>query len=678
MTSEQKKRVGCLGSGRLYQTVKSYLQQEYQLLEIDSINELAGQAPECSMILYCDDQWHFQTQHRINQQCLSLGIPWLRAYCEFGTGIIGPCVDPSEAGCVACVELRRRAAMRDATDFVLLCQQDEKEKRVREQPWLTNSHLEMLAQLVVQEVFAYLNTPDTMQTRRALLDLDLDTLHYQRHRFLPEPECPACGSMLPDTPEAATIMLQSRLKLSPSTYRIRKLSAHAKEIFETYVDVKTGLVPALVKDPNYSIAMTTAWIGISDGGEGHSQMSGTGRTLSYEQSQLAAIAEALERYGGQRPKTKRTTVEATYRELGEQALDPTTLGLHTAEQYRLLGFRYIPYHPDQLCSWVWGYSFQREAPILVPKHVGYYGWLRLGAKPADGGTSSPEQSAFVYEISNGCALGNCLEEAIFYGILEVAERDAFLMTWYAQLSVPRLDPRSATNPEVSLMLENIESASGYTIHVFNTTLDHGVPCCWVMAVDEQERDGMPKALCAAGSHPNPELAVINALQELEMMVKRPFDDFQTSREKALDMLIDPLSVTEMEHHSLLYYLPEAFERLSFLYDSPGIPQTFQEAFSDFYNYEPTLDLRDDLTALIDHYALCGIDIIVVDQTTPEHAAQDFHCAKVIMPGLLPMTFGHQHRRNTGFQRLYHLPAQLGYREGPLTDADINPHPHPFP
>jgi len=228
------------------------------------------------------------------------------------------------------------------------------------------------------------------------------------------------------------------------------------------------------------------------------------------------------------------------------------------------------------------------------------------------------------------------------------------------------------------MLENMESASGYTIHVFNTTLDHGIPCCWVMAVDEQERDGMPKALCAAGSHPNPELAVLNALQELEMMVKRPFDDFQTSREKALEMLIDPLSVTEMEHHSLLYYLPEAFERLSFLYDSPGTPQTFQEAFSDFYNYEPTLDLRDDLTALINHYALRGIDTIVVDQTTPEQAAQDFHCVKVIMPGLLPMTFGHQHRRNTAFQRLSHLPAQLGYREGPLTDADINPHPHPFP
>src|SRR5436305_11690164 len=116
MTSKQKKRIGCLGSGRLYQAVQSYLEQEYELLDIEGIGELASQVPGCSMILYCDDQWHFQMQHQINQQCLRFRIPWLRAYCEFGTGIIRPCVNPEEAGCVACVELRRRAAIRDATD----------------------------------------------------------------------------------------------------------------------------------------------------------------------------------------------------------------------------------------------------------------------------------------------------------------------------------------------------------------------------------------------------------------------------------------------------------------------------------------------------------------------------------------------------------------------------------
>src|SRR5256885_13301337 len=84
MTSKQNKRIGCLGSGRLYQAVLSYLQQKeadreypqcsglkYQLVDILSVEDLAKQAPECSMILYCDDQWHFQTQHEINRLCLT-------------------------------------------------------------------------------------------------------------------------------------------------------------------------------------------------------------------------------------------------------------------------------------------------------------------------------------------------------------------------------------------------------------------------------------------------------------------------------------------------------------------------------------------------------------------------------------------------------------------------------
>ena len=72
------------------------------------------------------------------------------------------------------------------------------------------------------------------------------------------------------------------------------------------------------------------------------------------------------------------------------------------------------------------------------------------------------------------------------------------------------------------------------------------------------------------------------------------------------------------------------------------------------------DLRDDLQAVIDRYLGTGLDVIVVDQTTPEHRAGGFSCAKVIIPGTLPMTFGHHHRRVTGLPRLYEIPRMLGY------------------
>src|SRR5699024_3898192 len=68
----------------------------------------------------------------------------------------------------------------------------------------------------------------------------------------------------------------------------------------------------------------------------------------------------------------------------------------------------------------------------------------------------------------------------------------------------------------------------------------------------------------------------------------------------------------------------------------------------------------------------------VDQTTAEHRAEGFSCAKVIVPGLVPMTFGHDYRRLTGLPRLLTVPRVLGHRERDLTPEELNPHPHPFP
>ena len=68
---------------------------------------------------------------------------------------------------------------------------------------------------------------------------------------------------------------------------------------------------------------------------------------------------------------------------------------------------------------------------------------------------------------------------------------------------------------------------------------------------------------------------------------------------------------------------------------------------------------------------------MVDQTAPEYLPCGLSCVKVIMPGMLPMTFGQQHRRIIGLERLHQLPFALGYQDHPLTEAEVNPHPHPF-
>ncbi|MCG6197318.1 YcaO-like family protein, partial [Anoxybacillus sp. LAT_38] len=124
--------------------------------------------------------------------------------------------------------------------------------------------------------------------------------------------------------------------------------------------------------------------------------------------------------------------------------------------------------------------------------------------------------SFVYETSNGCALGGSLEEAIFYGILEVVERDSFLMTWYAQLPIPRLDPYSANDQELRLMIERLRAVTGYDVYLFNSTMEYGIPSVWTLAKNRKQKG--VNLICAAGAHPDPVRAVKSSLHEIACLL----------------------------------------------------------------------------------------------------------------------------------------------------------------
>jgi ribosomal protein S12 methylthiotransferase accessory factor len=73
-----------------------------------------------------------------------------------------------------------------------------------------------------------------------------------------------------------------------------------------------------------------------------------------------------------------------------------------------------------------------------------------------------------------------------------------------------------------------------------------------------------------------------------------------------------------------------------------------------------------------------LDVVVVDQSTPELRRNGLHCVKVLMPGMLPMTFGYSFTRLAGLERALRVPSELGYTDRPLRPEELNAHPHPFP
>jgi ribosomal protein S12 methylthiotransferase accessory factor len=637
----------------------------------------------CRMVVTADDGWDTRARPAERDPIRDARVPWLPVRAELGRVVVGPVELPGVPGCVTCAETRRRLARKHPQGFDAVWHAHGAALRDQPSPLLTALAADLVAALVADEVDRVAGAPGasgTARTRCTLLYVDLRSLLVKAHRFLPDPRCPHCGGLPPDGPGPARITLRPRPKPAPGVYRVRPVEEEMDALLRTYVDDESGLLGTVSTGSEGGIAVASVPVNLRQG----QAESGFGLTRSYRASRLTAVLEGLERYGGTEPGGRRTVVRAGFREIADRAVDPRGLGLHCAQSYQRADFPFEPFDEDAQYRWVWAYSFARQEPILVPERAAYY-WL----PPAP-----DEPAPFAFDSSNGCAVGGCLEEAILHGILEVAERDAFLMTWYARMAVPLIDPRSAGSRAVPTMMRALEAQTGFQVRLFDTTLEQGIPCCWAMAVDPAERPAGPKAISAAGCHLDPAAAVEKALSELGPVLTRLMRDFPGERDRVRPMVDDPSLVKAMADHSLLYGLPETFDRFDFLTEGPvgpppgrfggdgsrtaGSRGTGLRApgirTTGFRNH----DLSDDLREVVARYLDCGMDVLVVDQTTPEHRAGGLSCVKVVIPGALPMTFGYDARRLEGLPRLHDVPGLLGRRQGRLDPRDVNPHPHPFP
>lgn len=643
--------VAVIGEGVLADNVCRKLSAPYKIVRQASLKQGIPQGAELALLL--QDSWYPSAHHEAEEVLRAAGIPWLRGFVLFGEGVIGPLVRPDTLGCSQCADMRSFMAGRDRREMWGLRQKLSEREGISRDAWASRTGLLQVAHLLAAETERVLQG-DRALTEGKLYSVNLKTLRSSLHFFLPNPLCPVCGQLPNDSPIAARISLKPSPKISADSFRCRPLDDMKEALVKDYLDYRTGLLNGKMIDLVTPFADVTVNQPLFTADE-----VSAGRTHSYVESELTAILEALERYGGMTPRGKRTVIRDSFNNLGDQAINPLKVGIHDKEQYERPRFPFKPFHPDRKIDWVWGYSLSQERPILVPELLAYYS---LGCG-----------NGFVYETSNGCALGGSLEEAIFYGILEIVERDAFLMTWYARLPLPRLDLRSADDRELRLMVDRMQTVAGFDLHVFNATMESGIPSVWALA--KNRKPAGVNLICAAGAHLDPIRAVKSSIYELAGMLLSLDEKFEANRETYVRMFHDSSQVRQMEDHSMLYGLPQAEERLRFLLDEDRPLRTFAEEFKPRKRHA---DLTDDLKDMLQVFSRLNLEVIVVNQTTPEMKRNGLHCVKVLIPGMLPMTFGHHLTRLTGLERVLRVPAELGYAQQPLTPEQLNPYPHPFP
>ena len=365
----------------------------------------------------------------------------------------------------------------------------------------------------------------------------------------------------------------------------------------------------------------------------------------------AAIGEAVDRYSliHFAPKWFR---DAPYQQLVGQALDIFSLTGLSSERRAQEGFRHrLQFDETTVFRWVKGYSLTNARKILVPLQlITLYHWAQ-------------EEAILRVPVSTGNAVGRNLHEAIYRGMLEVIERDAFMITWLRKLSPPQLDLMGFPSPHVQQIVKMFER---YRLELKVIVLPTDTPCHVILAVI---LDRVPKSVfltLGMKASLNLEEAIIGAIQEAlsSRLISRGL--LPLGREE-LPELGEVEKIGRLERYRIWGSRPDLEPEIEFLWKGEAKSSTELNSY-------PFQELRGALEHLLEHFRRTGIEVVYVENI-PEHIRGKIPLtsAYVIIPKFQPLHLTESLPYFYG-ERLHTVPQKLGYQ--PI--QGINQIPHPFP
>lgn len=388
-----------------------------------------------------------------------------------------------------------------------------------------------------------------------------------------------------------------------------------------------------------------------------SARSGAGAGMSREQAVGAAVGEAIERYSASFIPHERLVV-ATAAELGPLAPDPAGFGLFAESQYASPGFAYK--------------RFTRETPLpwidALDVTTGERTWI-----PADlvflQDVGPPDRARIGYATSNGLACAATADDALERALLELLERDAFMIAWLRRLSPPRLE--WSAHPWMEAVDRRYFRPTGLEYAALDLSSLHDVPIVAgvVHGVTGSSAAGSGAALgVGAAAAPRIEDAWLRALAEAfasrtACRKLRLLDPGRTYADDGSD-------VANFDDH-ICFYGDEARAKLAaFLWSSSET-----RAASD----APALstDREERLEQLVQRVGRAGSHAFAVDVTAPDVAAAGLSVIRAVAPGLCALDADHA-ARFLGSPRLTD-PSKRDILTGRVSGIDdLNPLPHPFP
>jgi len=214
---------------------------------------------------------------------------------------------------------------------------------------------------------------------------------------------------------------------------------------------------------------------------------------------------------------------------------------------------------------------------------------------------------FMINEFNGSSAGNCNEEAICQGACELIERHVSALICKERVSVPSIDPDSVTNSSNVDLIKKFNNA-GIKFYISDFSLNTGIPTIGVLAWDPSTFPDSSEIVWTAGTAPSPDKALSRALTEVAQLA----GDFNTSSNYVASGLPKFTSIDQAS------WIIDPIEEGR----SPHIKITDLPDIS-------SLNIKDEISSIIDAMQKLDFDLIVVNTTDPRLAVPAYY---TIVPG----------------------------------------------
>lgn len=210
-----------------------------------------------------------------------------------------------------------------------------------------------------------------------------------------------------------------------------------------------------------------------------------GKGATPAEAKVSAMMEGIERYSAE--VQDQDLMISAYSKIKEDynVLDPRDLILPSDSD------------PDAEIPWVEGWDLMNDEAIFVPASAVFHPLPK-------------EYHQLMRTNTNGLASGNELEEAVFHGLSEVVERDAWSLVEATRNTGPQV-----TDVNTGLAAELLEkfASAEVEVRIKDITSDVGVPTIAAVSDDIKLKD--PALLTIGmGTHTSAEVAVLRALTEV--------------------------------------------------------------------------------------------------------------------------------------------------------------------